>query len=110
MDEYPRRSCIAFGCAPAAINRLAQVWRREERLHRADRQVAPADEPLVVLLDGHAGGKAHGGAPMSLDHGHERLLRSLAKLEEAREVAALAQLGDGELELAGARVPARRGR
>ncbi len=40
-----------------------------------------------------------------LDDGHERLLRAAARLEEAGEVAAGAQPRDGELDLAGARLP-----
>ena len=43
-----------------------------------------------------------------LDDRHQRLLRASARLEEAREVAAAAELRDRELELAGARVPAPR--
>ena len=34
-------------CAALA---MWMTFKLEERLHRADRQVAPADEPLVVLL------------------------------------------------------------
>jgi hypothetical protein len=41
-----------------------------------------------------------------LDDGDERALGAPARLEEAREVAAVAQLGDLELDLTGARVPA----
>ena len=33
----------------------------ELRLHRGGRQVAPADEPLVVLLDEQASGEADQG-------------------------------------------------
>ena len=40
-----------------------------------------------------------------LDHGRERLLGRAARLEEGGEVGALAQLGDGQLDPAGARVP-----
>ena len=41
-----------------------------------------------------------------LDDRHERLLRAAARLEEAGEVAAGAQPRDGELDLAGAGLPA----
>ena len=40
-----------------------------------------------------------------LDHGRERLLGRAARLEEGREVGALAQLGDGEVDPACSRVP-----
>jgi len=40
-----------------------------------------------------------------LDHRDERLLRTPPRLQEAREVAALADLGDLQLQLTGARVP-----
>ena len=61
---------------------------------------SPSDSTTFDLARRDAG---HVGL---LDHGHERLLGPLARLEEAREVAALAQLRDRELELAGAGVPA----
>src|SRR5262249_30109174 len=41
-----------------------------------------------------------------LDHGGERLLRHAPRLQEAREVGALAQLRDAQLDSAGARLPA----
>jgi hypothetical protein len=44
--------------------------------------------------------------PGFLDHGHQRLLRGLPGLEERREVAALPQLGDPELQGPQARVQA----
>ena len=40
-----------------------------------------------------------------LDHRGQRLLGHAARLQEAREVAALAQLGDAQLDRAGARLP-----
>ena len=40
-----------------------------------------------------------------LDHRRERLLGRAARLQEPREVGALAQLGDGEVDPAHARVP-----
>ena len=40
-----------------------------------------------------------------LDHRRQRLLGHAARLEEAGEVAALAQLGDAQLDRAGARLP-----
>ena len=40
-----------------------------------------------------------------LDHGRERLLGRAPRLEEGREVRALAQLGDGEVNPPSARVP-----
>jgi len=43
-----------------------------------------------------------------LDHRHQRLLGTLARLQEAREVAPPPELGDRQLELAGAGVPAAR--
>src|SRR3954447_9865505 len=43
-----------------------------------------------------------------LDNRHERLLRASARLQEARKVAAGAQLRDPQLDLTGACVPAPR--
>jgi len=40
-----------------------------------------------------------------LDHGRKRLLGRAARLEESREIGALAQLGDGEVDPPGPRVP-----
>ena len=62
----------------------------------------PSDDDLVDLARRYPG---HVGL---LHDGHERLLGPLARLEERGEVAAAPELGDGELELAGAGVPAPR--
>ena len=48
--------------------------------------------------------KPAGFAPGLLDDGHQGFLRRLARLQERREVAALPQLGDPELQAAQARV------
>jgi len=63
----------------------------------------PEAERLDDLVDLARGDPGHVGL---LDDGHERLLGALSRLQEAREVAALAELRDRDLELAGARVEA----
>src|SRR3954470_14712798 len=60
-------------------------------------------ESLHQPIDAARRDPAHIGL---LDHRHQRLLGTLARLQEAREVAALAQLGDLQLDLTRARVPA----
>ena len=63
----------------------------------------PQPEALDQLIDPPRRDAAHIGL---LDDGQQRLLRAPARLQEAREVAALADLGDLQLDLARARVPA----
>jgi hypothetical protein len=70
-------------------------------LARAD----PQAEALDQLIDPPCGDTAHVGL---LHHRHQRLLGALARLQEAREVAALPELGDLQLDLARAGVPAPR--
>ena len=65
----------------------------------------PQPEALDELIDAPGRDAAHVGL---LHHAHERLLAALAGLQEAREVAALADLRDLQLDLARARVPAPR--
>src|SRR4051794_15843029 len=83
-----------------------------ERLHLLIQQPGdPADlgladtQPAALhqLIDPPSRDPAHIGL---LDHRHQRLLRALARLQEAREIAALAQLGDLQLDLPGSGVPA----
>jgi hypothetical protein len=62
----------------------------------------PQTERLDELID--AAGR-HAADIRLLHHAHERLLRSLARLQEAREVAALTDLRDLQLDLSRPRVP-----
>src|SRR4051812_13765499 len=82
-----------------------------ERLHLLVQQARdPADlrardaqpERLDELID--APGR-HAADIGLLDHAHQRLLAALARLQEAREVAALTDLRDLQLDLPGSRVP-----
>ena len=63
----------------------------------------PQPEPLDELVDPPGRDAEHIGL---LDDRQQRLLGALARLQEAREVAALPELGDLQLQLARARVPA----
>src|SRR5215212_12207099 len=65
----------------------------------------PEPERLDQLVDAAGRDAADIGL---LDDRHERLLRALARPEEAREVAALPELRDLQLDLAGPGVPAPR--
>jgi hypothetical protein len=65
----------------------------------------PQAEALHQLIDAPRRDAAHVGL---LDHRDQCLLRALARLQEARKVAALPQLGDLQVNLAGPRVPAPR--
>ena len=95
--------------------RVAALQRpRPERLDvLIERAADPADlaladpqpEALDELVDAPGRDAAHIGL---LDHRQQRLLGAPARLQEAREVAALADLGDLQLDLARARVPAPR--
>jgi hypothetical protein len=92
---------------PIALQRAVQ-----ERLHLlVDLLAQPADLALGDAAHAHgldqvvdrAGGDA---VHISLlHHGGERLLGQPARLQEGREVAAFAQLGDAQLHRAGARLP-----
>ena len=62
----------------------------------------PQPEALDELIDAARRDAAHIGL---LHHRHQRLLGALARLQEAREVAALADLRDLQLDLARPRVP-----
>ncbi len=62
-------------------------------------------EALDELVDPARGDAAHIGL---LHHRHQRPLAAPARLQEARKVAALPQLGDLQIDLARARVPAPR--
>jgi uncharacterized protein YjiS (DUF1127 family) len=62
----------------------------------------PQPEALDELIDPTGRDAAHIGL---LDHRNQRLLGALARLQKAREIAALAQLRDLQLDLARARVP-----
>jgi hypothetical protein len=62
----------------------------------------PQAEALHELIDPPGRDAAHVGL---LDHRQQRLLRAPPRLQKAREVAALAQLGDLQVDLARARVP-----
>jgi hypothetical protein len=70
----------------------------------ADLALAHAQaEALDELVDAPGRDPAHVGL---LDHGQQRPLRAPARLKDAREVAALADLGNLQLDLTRARVPA----
>jgi hypothetical protein len=74
----------------------------------AHRALADAAQPHRLHQVVDAPGR-HAADPGLLDHGHQGLLRRLARLKERREVAALPQLGDPQLQAAqaGARVRSR---
>ena len=62
----------------------------------------PQPEALDELVDA---ARAHATHIRLLHHRYQRLLGALARLQKAREVAALAQLGDLQLDLTGPGVP-----
>src|SRR5204863_9835958 len=74
--------------------------------HTADVTLGdPQPEPLDELVDAARGDPADVGL---LHDRQQRLLRTLARLQKAREVAALPELGDLQLQLARPGVPAPR--
>jgi hypothetical protein len=99
----------------ASIHRYGQsplIWPIEEGLHPlVDLLAQPADLALGDTAHAHGFDQfvdRTGRDALDvglLDHGGERLLGGAPGLEEAREVAALAQLGDAQLDHAGAGLP-----
>jgi hypothetical protein len=78
----------------------------QQRADPADLRLGdPQPETLDELVDAPGRHAAHIGL---LDHRHQRLLAAPARLQKRREVAALAQLGDLQLDLPGPGVPAAR--
>lgn len=111
-DDAPVAACLHIGGVKPNVGPLALQRPVQERL---DLVVDLAAQPAHLALRdaGHAhrldqfidrAGRhtLHIGF---LDHGGERLLGHPARLEEAREVAALPELGDPQLDRAGARLP-----
>ena len=78
----------------AVVDVLAQL---------ADRALADPGQPHRLHQVVHAPGR-DAADPGLLDHRHQRLLRRLPGLEEGREVAALPQLRDAQLQAAEPRV------
>ena len=72
----------------------------------AHRALADPSQPHRLRQVVHPPGR-HAVDPGFLDHGDQRLLRRLARLQERREVAALPQLGDAQLQAAQPRVQVR---
>lgn len=93
---------VGVAALQRALSERGHLLVKQPRDPRDLRARDPQPQALDELVDATRRDTAH---IRLLNHRDERLLRALARLQEAREVAALAQLGDLQVDLTGPGVP-----